>query len=358
MPVAPPPFPSSSQLSIRSPDEILGMEFDDSDVILQDRIMAEGQPLTIVGAAGTGKSRIGLQLAVCQILNRPFLGIETFGSPRKWLILQTENSTRRLSFDLRRAKAWAGAEWPLVSEHLRIHTLETENDALLNIEDCSDAISATIAKHEPDIVLFDPLNSFTLGDLNKDADMRAACTALGHLGRIGQPSRAIVILHHALTGRLGAARAVGYDRSSFGRNSKVLLAWTRAQINLAPASPDDNNRLIVSCGKNSNGPEFKPFAVHLNPDSMIYERLNDFDISQWQQELTTGKVTKPLCTLDGMVDLIDGTEGGLTKAELVATAIRETGISRAQGYRILSAAISRRLLRYDKSEKRCYRVRE
>src|SRR5688572_8779773 len=65
-------------------------------------------------------------------------------------------------------------------------------------------------------------------------------------GLIRNVDRAAVVLHHALTGKLGAARATGYERSSFGRNSKLLQAWTRGQINLAPASAHDNSKLVAS----------------------------------------------------------------------------------------------------------------
>ena len=70
---------------------------------------------------------------------------------------------------------------------------------------------------------------------------------------------------NALTGRGGAAKVTGHDRASFARNSKVMHAWTRGQINIAPIDPDDNSRLIVACGKCSNGKEFEKFAIKLNP---------------------------------------------------------------------------------------------
>ena len=35
-------------------------------------------------------------------------------------------------------------------------------------------------------------------------------------------------------------KAVGHDRNSFGRNSKVLQFWTRAQINVVAYEPHDN----------------------------------------------------------------------------------------------------------------------
>ena len=63
--------------------------------------------------------------------------------------------------------------------------------------------------------------------------------------------------------------------------------WTRAQINVAPVRPDDNSVLILVSGKCSNFTEFEPFAVRLNPDSLIYEVDADFDIDSWREQIVT-----------------------------------------------------------------------
>ena len=66
----------------------------------------------------------------------------------------------------------------------------------------------------------------------------------------------------------------------------MLLAWTRAQINVAPGKPDNNETLILACAKNNNGLEFPPFAARLNPETMIYEVDADFDIDAWREEIS------------------------------------------------------------------------
>ena len=58
------------------------------------------ESLTFLGAGGIGKSRLVMQLAVCSILGRDFIGMETVGCDHGWLFLQSENSNRRLSRDL------------------------------------------------------------------------------------------------------------------------------------------------------------------------------------------------------------------------------------------------------------------
>jgi hypothetical protein len=275
--------PARSRLTLRKPSEFLAMQFDDSDIILGDRLFATGQSLVIAGVGGSGKSRILLQLAASVVAHRKFWAFNTGGAALRWLILQTENSNRRMKEDMGRLSVWLGDEWPSFDERVVIHAIENDLDGFVSLDSTENvsAIEDAIAETKPDIIAIDPLTDFAIGDLNKDADMRATLLALSRVFRKGNPRRAIVVLHHAITGRAGAAKATGYDRASFGRNSKALHAWTRGQINLAPADPDNNDRLIVSCGKSSNGREFLPFAIRLNPDTMIYECDPTVDVKAW-----------------------------------------------------------------------------
>jgi hypothetical protein len=50
----------------------------------------------------------------------------------------------------------------------------------------------------------------------------------------------------------------------------------------------DNHRLLISCGKNSNGEEFKTFGILLNPETLIYERDEDFILEQWEAGMNGG----------------------------------------------------------------------
>lgn len=341
-------------LTFRKPSEILALAtaLDDSDMILGDRLLAESQPFTICGQGGIGKSRLLLQLAACQILGADFIGMETHGPPRRWIIVQTENTNRRLSHDLAKLRDWSGDRWSEIDEKLVLHTLETDDDSFVNIEASEGSLAAAFAKHQPDIVVFDPLNAFTSGDLNSDVDMRAVCVRLSRVVKRENPRRALVVLHHALTGRSGAAKAVGFDRASFGRNSKVLLAWTRGQINLSPASEDDNETLVVSCGKNSNGREFKPFAVRLNPETMLYEVLSNFDFDAWKGAIA-GK-PKRKCTAEQIANLVG--DEGVSKGELVKRATEKTGVSRASAYRLIEEACQKSCMRFDSEAKKYFRA--
>lgn len=342
----------SPPLTIRSPAEVLAIHFDDSDNLLGDRLLAKGQSMTVLGAGGIGKSRLLLQLAACQIIGRPFLGLETHGAGLSWLIIQGENSSRRLQFDLAKLRDWCGKDWPQVEALLRIHTLETDSDSFLSLDNPENysRIETAIGEYKPGVVGLDTLNSFSIGDPNKDHDMRDTCFSISRLVKVGDPNRASVTLHHALTGKAGVSKATGWERSGFGRNSKVLQAWTRGQINVSPGSADSNDLLVLSCGKCSNGKEFPPFAARLDPATMIYEVAADFDMAAWQSEIS-GKHEGPLVSND---TVIEQAKPGRTRPELAKAIMAETGCGRTMAYRRIEQALKAKRLHQDKLNGKLY----
>jgi hypothetical protein len=346
---------SEKGFTIRTPDEILAMRFDDSDRMLGDHLLDDGGQLALLGAGGVGKSRLLLLMLACIAGARRFLTFDTFKPEMKWLVLQTENSNRRLQQDFAPLKAWLGDDWPRFTERVTIHTVETDSDAFVNLDD-PDAVArieAAIQKHKPDGIAVDPLADFAAGDLNKDADMKLTLQSLSRLCRRGNPKRAIIVLHHAITGRGGAAKATGYDRASFARNSKMLHAWARGQINLAPVDPDSNDRLIIACGKCSNGREFQTFAVRLNPDTMIYECDPTVDVSQWERDITGSKDNTPLMNPDRVRELCTVT--GSSKAALAKSIMDDCGCYRGSAYRYIARAEQSKKITFNKSHETYFR---
>jgi hypothetical protein len=183
--------------------------------------------------------------------------------------------------------------------------------------------------------------------------MKLTLQTLSRICRKGNPKRSIVVLHHALTGRGGAARATGFERASFSRNSKTLHAWTRAQVNLAPVDPDSNDRLIVACGKCSNGREFQTFAVRLNPGTMIYEVDTTVDVSQWEREITGSKDTAPLMNPARVRELC--AETGSSKAALAKSIMDDCGCYRGSAYRYITRAEQARKIAFNKSHDAYFR---
>lgn len=322
-------------LSVRSPDEILSMPSDPAENLMGNRLLTRGGRLVIAGAGGVGKSRLSLQLAASVISGREFLTLPTYGRGTRWLALQAENDNVRLKADLGALKSWLGDDWGEVSQRLVIHTLETEQDVFLSLGDdiaCT-AIRRLLDRVRPDVVVWDSLYNFATGDLNKDADMRETLVRLHQVSQHGNPKRAIVVLHHATTGRAGMGKLTGFDRASFGRNSKVLHSWARGQINVGPVSPNDNDTLAIACGKASNGREFAPFAIRLDEPTMIYVPAPDVDVEEALEQAVDGKRQERIDEED-VADLASGK----TKLEL-ANAIRaKTGCVKGAAYKAIIRA--------------------
>jgi AAA domain-containing protein len=224
-------------LTLRRPLEILDIEFSPDDLVLQNGYLCKGDPLVICGAPAVGKSRLAMQLVISVITGRDFLGWHTNGKGSRWLFLQSENSCRRLKDDLSCMFSMLSEEEKrLVDDCLVIHTLETGDDSFLhlNVPENQERVGAAIEQFPWTGVIFDVLRDYSVDDLNSDWGMQETLAMIGRLTRKKNPHCIPIIIHHARTGKLAAASAIGFGRGSFGRNSKVLLGWARAQINVAP----------------------------------------------------------------------------------------------------------------------------
>lgn len=337
------------QLTTRTAAGILNLQFPIDDNFLGDRLLARGQPFVIAGAGGIGKSRVLLQLAACCITGRDFCSLETHNSQdSRWLIIQAENSNRRLQHDFQRMRDWLGPEWSLVENNLILHTLETDRDSILSLSfpDTEARLTELVTTLNPDVVVFDPLKDFGFGDLNTDADMIATCHTLSRISKAQNPDRLLGVLHHGITGKAGAAKATGFDRASFARNSKVLHAWTRAQINIAPGS-EDYSTLVLSCAKCSNGKEFSPFAISIDPHSLIYSLNDSFDLSSWSNDMS-GTKSQSAISDDSVRQLCPSPT---SKSDLVKSIQNECFCSKAAAYRHVEMALKHGKISLSKSSK-------
>ena len=321
------------------------MTFSQDDFILENGYVAKGDALAICGAAGVGKTRLYMQMVIAFLTGRDFLGWKTQGKGTRWLIIQTENSNRRLQSELSAMlSGLTEEERRAVDEGMVIHTLECDTDSFLSLSlpENEERISALIQEINPTGVIYDVLRDFGIGDLNGDADMTATLSATSRITRKGNPQRIPIIVHHALTGKSGAARATGFERGSFGRNSKVLLGWVRAQINVAPYEPDSNEVLIVASGKCNNAEEFQPFAIRLDPDTMTYERDDSVDIEAWKERIgaNSGRPRRESKVTIGLIKQIVESSGpdGIAKKDIISRVKAETGVTSNYPYDVLDKA--------------------
>jgi hypothetical protein len=313
-------------LTIRTIGEILDMKFDDRDLVLTNGYLTLGERTAICGMGGVGKSRLIMQLGLCCRTGHDFLCWETQRPELRWLFLQTENSCRRLKYDLgRMLTTFTPDEQDRIKAGLFFHTLEADDDGflMLDLENC-ERVANAIAGVRADIVVFDPLRDFGCDDLNSDRFMTETLREISRITKRGNPKRIPVIIHHAGTGKAGILKATGFDRSSFGRNSKVLFSWARAQINVSPGSPEDNSVIVISSAKCSNAKEFETFAALLDQDTMLYYRDDDFDLDSWQHSLESPRGGAEKLSVEIILDLLPAT-GSTPKADVIER-LRDKGI--------------------------------
>ena len=322
------PGPNGSKmepLSVRRVSEIMAMEFSDSDFILKNGYLTKGESLAICGAGGIGKSRLILQMLIDIITGRKFLGWQTNGKGTRWLLLQSENTCRRLKGDLAAmCSTLSEEEKQLVEDCLVIHTLEKGDDSFLHLDvaENQERVDALVETHPSDGIVFDVLRDFSVDDLDRDSGMQDTLAVISRLTRKRNPHCIPIIMQHARTGKSGAASATGFDRSSFGRNSKVLFGWTRAQINVAAYGPDNNDVLIVASAKCNNAPEFAMFAVRRNEVTMSYERDDSVDIEAWREYVSgNGKEPKREWMAEDVLGLMpEKPDVTIPKNDLIAKA--------------------------------------
>lgn len=343
--------------TIKDPFQILEYVEDPADNWLGDRLLFRGcGGLVILGEGGLGKSRLVTQLAFCAVLGLPFLGIETRMRRKRWLFIQSENGPSRLKADYQAmiaAFVSTDGDKEDIRNGIRTITLEGEDDGFQIFSDPKNVlrIEKGIADFLPDAVVIDPLYDKWGEDLNGDAAMRDALGCIRRTIRRGCPDRVPVILHHALAGRMGAAKAIGYDRGAFARNSKVIQMWARAQINLFrdPSHPDteDGDWLVVACGKVSDGRPFSTFGSRLCPQSHVYVNNPAFDIRECSDALS--KLVKPAGNLTRQVALGEVAalldNGPLTHNQLVKAIAATMFVKNVTAYKRVQAAQAAGLIR-------------
>jgi len=333
-------------LTIRTIDEILSMKSNDADLVLQNGYLTLGDATAICGPGGIGKTRLTMKLAMCCRTGRDFLGWPTNGRDLRFLFLQTENSCRRLQTEfVKMLSAFTPEEQKHIKAGLFFHTLEQDDDGFLALDfENQKRIEKAIADYNADIVICDPLRDFSLEDLNSDKFMDETLRDLFRAIKRGNPKRVPLIVHHAATGKAGAQKTTGWDRASYGRNSKVLLMKVRAVINMGQAQPNDNSVAVIGSGKANNAPEFEPFAARLSFDTMLYRRDNDFDMKSWREQVTStshsgsGRTTATKGTIEDLFNIIPPT-GAIQFEVLIATVTDEAlmgekriGEKKARGY--------------------------
>ncbi len=293
-------------LSICKTSEIRAYKIPPGYNLLGPGYVRKGDPSTIVGQGGVGKSRLALDLAISQITGKNWCGIATGGDPQNWLFIGNENSRIRQKTDLDKAfENLSETEQALVEDHLFIHCQKTPEDSFLGLSemDVRDRIGNTLKEVNPGAIIFDPLANFVSGDESKTQDMRDTLGLMLRMVRASSPDSAIVLLHHARTGAGNIRQAIGFDSGNFGRGSKVLFSTVRCQMNFVPGDSEDHTRLVLACGKTNDCAPFESRGLIFDPKTFRYDVDPDFDLENWKNDVE-GKRGGKVCSIADVVDAV------------------------------------------------------
>jgi len=303
--------------------------------------MSKGSTDALIGQPGLGKSRLALWKAICQILGRPWCGLETSPEPVKWLFLGDENSISRWKEDLTHMFSILDAqEISKVDEFLRLPATHTadDNDFWLGDVRTQARMAATIEAEAPGAIVADPLGNMAPDDISKPGPMKEAIRLIQSIVRKSAPEAALSILHHARSGRANVAQGVGWDAGNFASGGKALLASARCVINLMPGSADDDTKLVMSCAKCNNAERFQTRGLVFNRDSFTYSEDPDFNLEGWLADVE-GKARpgQSLCTVAEVTSAV--ADGYTTTKALVEHLTEACATSRKTVERVIRKAV-------------------
>jgi hypothetical protein len=247
--------------------------------------------------------------------------------------------------------ALSDAQRDRLGEYLFFHVVREIDDAFISLG--SDEIRRkwmlTLEQVRPNCIYVDPFGEVNVGDINKDADVRHTLRELTRICRRHDHESAIIIVHHARTGRHNIAQAVGWDKSNFALGSKALYSGARSQINIAPADPEDPSRIVVSCGKSNDSRPFDPVGLRLNPETMFYEPDSTFDLQVWKDDVE-GKASGQTASIKDVIHALQN--GAKTYTAICHHVSDATGCSKSTVKRRVQDALEKSYIR--KSDNQTY----
>ena len=246
------------------------------------------RPHAIFGQGGLGKSRIAMNIARNQVLGLPFGGMSTGTAPLRHLFMGTENGLHRLQYDIRHmSRPLTPEQVVLLDAHIFLATLEAPDDPYVTLGDPENVERwrSTVQERKPDVLWVDPWGDVQAGDANAETDARWTLTELTKIMGSENRDSGLMVLAHARTGVKNIMEAVGYDGANFGKGSKALYSCARCVFNLAPGSEEECPPVVVACPKNNDGRKPPPFAMELDPESMTYEVMPEFNVEEWVAEV-------------------------------------------------------------------------
>lgn len=285
--------PMGNPITIRNFASVHAMKHDPRWNLLGGYMVTRGgRPTVVAGQPAIGKSRFVEQMAIDVTCGFDFCGLETHGKDTRWLLLQAENTPRRMDWDF--SQMLRGSDPDIlerVNRNIWFLSPETDGDFFLRFRrshedpenDAMRRLRDAVQDFDPDVVVWDPLINFFGGESeNSNTDMKACVTDMLRISRHRRPDVAVIIVVHASGGKASTAKAWGFDSVHFHRGATSLIGDAGAAFNLAQAEEGNDERVMLACGKCSDGPRFEPRGLVLDKERMRWELDPDFNLEVWK----------------------------------------------------------------------------
>lgn len=292
--------PKTATYSIRDFMDVATAELPPQKFVWGGMELASGECAEIIGPPGLGKSRFALNLAVHQVLGRPFAHPDYTGNcpPLRWLFMGTENSLRRWNHDARAiSETLTQGERELLRTRIFLPTLEADGDTYLSLSDAANVQKCkdTFRQWSPNVAVWDPWGDLCADELN-DATIRDTVRVVREIARCSAcPDVLSILLNHSKMGKNVYLSAVS-DGENYGRNSKALYGQMRNVYNLRPAYQEPErfgDGIEIIDQKHNNRTPLPKAAVGLDRGTMLYSAITDYDhdAAQAEWERLSGKTS-------------------------------------------------------------------
>jgi hypothetical protein len=205
----------------------------DPDELLKTRYLGRGGGLLMVGPTGIGKSTIAMQCCLLWALGRPAFEIEPNGN-LKSLIVQAENDDADM-VEMFNGVCEALKFEESVKESAGEKIVVVREDATSGSDFFLKVVRPMVAKHKPDMLLFDPALAYLGGESKSQRDVgHFLRTLLNPLTR--EFKCGAIVLHHTNKPPSGkdASNWSGSDYAYAGGGSVEWANWARAVLVLKP----------------------------------------------------------------------------------------------------------------------------
>jgi len=226
----------------------------DADSLLGERFLCRGSGGLMVGQSGIGKSTLAFQMACHWAAGKDFFGISsTSGKPMKVMFGQSENDALEMAEVFQSViENWTPSEVQTLLDHLVVEIVWNKLG-----KEFGTWLRETTTKHNPDLVIIDPLMGYLGADVNSNEAI--TCFMREHVNNAlknppeGCRQFGLIFVHHTgkpVTGGKKDEKPTNTTRMYNMLGASELVNWARFIMRLDPAQ--ERGRALFSIPKRGN----------------------------------------------------------------------------------------------------------